>query len=251
MKRLITMGLLLNSLTGISATLPDKYTELVDYVQPSPDQGETVTCLYVASTGVMELLANKKAGNKDPVPYGIYDLSESFLISAPPARKKGNFLELPVHRFNIGYGVHVDEWPFEAWNSSVPNQRVWNRRNWSRMKKLPLPKVKTIPLFKFGKSRWSTRVLKHSHVQEIKEALVKYRSPVLINYNDNNYWHVISIVGYDDTLPGNCYQITSKECAQSTGSFYVRDSFGVGVEVRDYDWLKIKVNTAVVVTESK
>lgn len=250
MKKYLIAGLILSSWSCFSEQIPLRYTELLDYVQPSPDQGDTVSCLFVGSTGVMELIANKKAGIKNPLPYGPFDLSESFLMHAPAAFEEDKvlFIEGKVLRFNIGYGIHINDWPFEAWEDAEPTRTVWQSREWSQMTKVPLPKVMTVPLFTFG-NRWSTNVLKPVHIQQVKEALVKYRSPVLINYNDSNYWHVISIVGYDDTLPGNCYQITAKECDESTGSFYVRDSFGVGVEVRDYDWFRVNVNTAIVVKE--
>ena len=81
----------------------------------------------------------------------------------------------------------------------------------------------------------------------IKDALWKYKSPVLINYNDEDYWHVILIVGYDDRIPGACYDTDPKECEGDIGSFYVRDSFGVRVELRDYDWFRVKGNAAFVV----
>ena len=67
---------------------PDSYTELLDYVQEAPDQGETNTCLFVASTGAMELIANKEMGIKNPRPFGIYDLSESYVIWASDTQQK-------------------------------------------------------------------------------------------------------------------------------------------------------------------
>jgi hypothetical protein len=52
--------------------------------------------------------------------------------------------------------------------------------------------------------------LDENDIQKVKEALVKYQSPVIVNYNDDYYWHVILIVGYDDKLKGDCYQIEEK-----------------------------------------
>lgn len=230
--------------------LPSKYVELLPYVQPGPDQGRTGTCLYVGSTGVMELLANKKNKIKNPRPYGAYDLSEAFLISQKelPNAKDKLWIEKPLHRFNWGYGVLAKEWEFDAWRNSRPNRDMWSVRDITNMKKVELPEIETIPLFAEG-DRWSFEVLDDSHIEDIKEALVKYRSPVLISYNDNRFWHVISIVGYDDRIEGNCYQIPKDICREDVGSFYVRDSFGVSVEVRDYDWMRLRGNHAVVVKE--
>lgn len=224
---------------------PSSYIELLDYLQEAPDQGETNSCLYVASTGAMELIANKVNGIKNPQPYGPFDLAESFLMSAPEVSQK-SFIENEVLKFNKKGGILVKDWPYEAWRKSFIND-VWARpANYSKLPRIQLPEVETIKLFKFP-DRWSTHVLKESHVELIKESLWKYKSPIIINYNDEHYWHVILIVGYDDHLPGECYDTDPKECEGTVGSFYVRDSFGVKVEVRDYDWFRIKANAAAVV----
>lgn len=231
--------------------LPSKYTELLDYVQEAPDQGKSSTCLYVASTGAMELIANKKEDIKNPQPYGKYDLSESFAIHAPNVDAKGkDFREIPVLRFNRGFGIHINDWPYEAWDETDASNTPWIRRAWQSLPKVSLPKVETLPLFALG-NRWSTNVLSSAHVEAVKAALVTHRSPVLISYNDNNYWHIILIVGYNDDIPGTCYQISEKECAEKRGAFYVRDSFGVPVELRDYDWYRVKGNSAFVVKEKE
>ncbi|MBA2405118.1 MAG: hypothetical protein H0V66_10140 [Bdellovibrionales bacterium] len=225
---------------------PTSYTELLDYVQEAPDQGDTNTCLFVASTGAMELIANKVNGIKNPQPFGPYDLSESFVINASDTVVK-SFFETPVLRFNRGHGIHIKDWPYEAWKAHLVNSTVWNQHpKYSTLPKVTLPAVETIRLFQFG-NKWSTYDLNDSHVEQIKEALWKYKSPVIVNYNDEDYWHVILIVGYDDNLPGECYDTNPKECEGDIGSFYVRDSFGVKVELRDYDWFKVKGNAAAVV----
>jgi C1A family cysteine protease len=225
---------------------PAAYTELLDYVQEAPDQGETNTCLFVASTGAMELIANKVNGIKHPKPFGPFDLSESFVITAPITISK-SFIETPVLKFNNGYGIHIKDWIYDAWKGSNINKSVWQKHpNYSQLPKVALPEIETIKLFQVG-NKWSTRVLNDAHVEQIKDALWKYKSPVIVNYNDESYWHVVLIVGYDDNLPGECYDTNPKECEPTIGSFYVRDSFGVKVELRDYDWFRIKGNTAAVV----
>lgn len=248
----MVLFLLLLIVPAFAATpLPKSYTELVKYVQPAPDQGETDTCLFMASTGAMELIANKKAGITDPKPLGTYDLSESWLINAPYGETGGRyFWEVHVLKFNNGFGIHTNDWPYEAWNEYWENASVWNFREWRQMPKVSLPKVDTEPLFVIG-GKWSTNVLDQKHITQIKEALVKHRSPVMVNYVDDGYWHVILIVGYDDELPGRCYGTDEKECNNDIGSFYVRDSFGIPVEVRDYDWFRVNGNMAIVVKEAK
>lgn len=240
------LALILLTLSTAAWTRPSSYTELIDYVQEAPDQGEAATCLFMASTGAMELIANKLHGIKDPKPFGRFDLSESFLIWANPSSSR-NFFEEPVLRFNTNQGVHHKEWPFEAWSDYAINRSVWSRHpNFSNLPRIELPKVQTQRLFQFG-NKWSTDVLDKSHIEMIKEALWTHKSPVLVNYNDTLYWHVILIVGYDDNLPGDCYDTELSECDGDIGSFYVRDSFGVRVELRDYDWFRVKGNAAFVV----
>lgn len=238
------------SLSSLALARPASYTELLDYVQEAPDQGDTNTCLFVASTGAMELIANKENGIKNPKSYGPYDLSESFVMWAKDTYQK-SFIETPVLRFNNGYGIHVKDWGYEAWNQTRVNQSVWNKHpQFSTLPRLSLPEVETIKLFQFG-NRWATHVLTQDHMEQVKEALWKYKSPVIINYNDEGYWHVILIVGYDDNLPGECYDTDPKECGTDIGSFYIRDSFGIKVELRDYDWFRVKGNAAAVVKAKK
>jgi hypothetical protein len=239
--------LLLVLVPFIAHSRPDHYDELVDYVQEAPDQGEAATCLFMANTGAMELLANKKEGIKNPEKNGKYDLAESFLMWAPKASGAKSFFDAPVLRFNHGYGIHNSYWPFEAWTADGEiNHSVWNRHpQMNSLPRIELPQVETIRLFQYG-NKYSTYVLGPKHVEEIKEALWKYKSPILVNYNDTYYWHVILIVGYDDRLRGTCYDTEPSECS-GLGAFYVRDSFGVRVELRDYDWFRVNGNAAFVV----
>ena len=241
-------SLFLVFLSTSAFALPARYTDLLDFVQEAPDQGDTKTCLYVASTGAMELIANKKEGIRNPQPGDKYDLSESFTINAPTLTTGKYWWETPVRKYNRGYGIHISDWPFEPWNGTASSSAPWNNRPWQNLPKVAVPNVDTIPLFVIG-NKWSTNVLTASHVEMVKEALVKYQAPVMINYNDMGYWHVILIVGYDDELPGRCHELTAEQCGEKKGAFYVRDSFGVPFELRDYDWYRIKGNAAFVVRE--
>lgn len=247
MGRILSISFLTLLFSTAALARPSSYTELLDYVQEAPDQGDTNTCLFVASTGAMELIANKLNGIKNPQPFGPFDLSESFVINAPNTVVKA-FFETPVLKFNNGFGYAAKDWPFDAFTpTNYTNDGVWNRHpQQSALPKVQLPQIETIKLFQYG-GRWTTDVLDKTHIEQIKEALWKYKSPIIVNYNDEDYWHVILIVGYDDNLPGECYDTDPKECESDIGSFYVRDSFGVKVELRDYDWFRVKGNAAAVV----
>jgi hypothetical protein len=243
-----TILFLLLIFPSISLALPDHYDELIEFVQEAPDQGSVGTCLFMASTGAMELLLNKKENIQHPVPYGKFDLAEAFLIWAPKLEEKVPHLHSAILRFNLAsYGVHALDWPFESRIEGQPNRDIWRKHpELDSLPKIPLPEVEALPLFELG-NRWSTHVLSRDHVEMIKEALWTYQSPVLINYNDSGYWHVIMVVGYDDRLPGACHDTNPADCEPLVGSFYVRDSFGVRVELRDYDWFRLKGNAASVV----
>jgi hypothetical protein len=249
---LVPLSLCVFITPALAQDLPRKYIDLLPYVQRGPDQGETNTCLFHAATGAMELLANKKHDIKNPVSHGPYDLSESYTINAPSHHSSSgkSSWEAAVLKYNGVKGVHISSWEFEAWSGPYINNTVWNYRDSSSMKRVDLPKVQTQRLFVFG-NRWSTKVLNESHIEMIKRALVQERSPILVNYNDDGYWHVVLIVGYDDDIPGSCHGVDPRDCSDDPGSFYVRDSFGMKVEVRDQEWFKAMGNAAFVVKEAQ
>lgn len=247
----ITISILSTNSFSKQKSIPSKYTDLIKYVQPAPQQGHTGTCLYVASTGAIELILNKRDNIRYPSPYGPNDLSESFLINAPffyPMENK-DLWEKIILKFNHGYGIHIDDWPFDAWRDFRVNRDVWRSRDTTNLKKIKIPKIETIKLFSIG-NRWTTHVLNEEHIQSIKNALWEHKSPVMVNYNHDGFWHMVLIIGYNDNLPGKCLLTPSNECQDDFGSFYVRDSAeGMPVSVRDYDWFRILGNTAIVVKE--
>lgn len=231
--------------------LPERYIELLKYVQPAPDQGETNTCWFMASTGAMELLLNKKEKIRHPKVGGKYDLAESFLIWQPDYRdseaRPEHFIEEMVLRFNHGEAVHNSYWPYTAFNSDgTDNMDVWARHaEFPMLPRINVPAVKTKLLFARGK-KWDTYVLQAEDVTTVKAALVRYKSPIIINYNDDGYWHVVLIVGYDDRRKGECYELEAAECNEK-GLFYVRDSNGKRYDGRAYNWFLNKANAAAVV----
>lgn len=229
--------------------LPERYTDLLKYVQPAPDQGETNTCWFVASTGAMELLLNQRDKVKHPKVGGPNDLSESFLIWQKDdySQRTQHFIEEVVVRFNHGEAIHNQFWPFNAFNSDgTPNMTVWNKHeDFLTLPRMKVPGVKTQFLFARGK-KFATYVLKPQDIQTVKEALVKHNSPVIINYNDDGFWHVVLIVGYDDNKKGVCYELEADECNEK-GLFYVRDSDGKAYEGRAYNWFLYKANAAAIV----
>jgi len=227
--------------------LPESYTELNDYVVPAPNQGQVDTCLFMASTGAMEILLSKKLGIKNPQANGETDLSERYLISEGGSYRSKSWFENAFLKFDSGVAVLNRNLPFESFTSGgTINYAVWNMpAAFHTAPRINLPKVDTVFLFSVG-TRYSRGVLDSSYVEKVKEALVKYQSPVLTVGNDEDYWHVTVITGYDDTQTGDCYELDSKVCVGKKGVFYVRDSFGTRLEKRSYEWFIRRQNSAAV-----
>ncbi|WPU67000.1 C1 family peptidase [Peredibacter starrii] len=236
--------LILLSFNAFSAPLPTRYTDLVKYVQPAPNQADTKSCWFVASTGAMELLLNKRDNIENPEQGGTNDLSEAFLIwqsnFKDPKDPTQHFIEDMVMRFNHGVAIKEEDWPF------VPDMSLWDPNpDFDVLPRIKVPQLTTEFLFARG-GKWDTHVLEAKDVLKIKQSLYRYKSPIIINYNDNDYWHVILIVGYDNSLAGDCYEIEESECNKK-GAFIVRDSNGSRTENRAYNWFLYKANAAAVV----
>lgn len=251
MKRIIPLLTLVIIPHLSHAKMPSRYNELLPYVQAAPDQGETNTCWFMASTGAMELLLNKRDKIKNPKPNSINDLSESFLIWQndfyDPTNLSTHFIEEVVKKFNHEEAVLNKDWPFFAKKADgTDNMEVWERHvNFDLLPRKAVPPLDTVFLFARGR-RYAKYVLTPGDITSVKEALIKYKSPVIINYNDDGYWHVVLIVGYDDRVKGQCYEIDKDEC-NKRGSFYVRDSNGKRFEARAYNWFLYNGNAAAVV----
>lgn len=232
------------------ANLPAKYTELLTYMQPAPDQGKTNTCLYVATTGAVELLLNKKYDVRNPVVGGRFDISERFALSMREAYSYTTWHTYVLPRFNFGWFIHVNDLPFNAYNSEGENNpTVWQiPKDFYHLPRRPLTeKFEFQKLFIRG-DRYDRYVLHDEDIATVKKALVETQSPVLINYNDEGWWHAVLIVGYDDTVKGDCYTIDEIEC-EGIGAFIVRDSDPIGMKspVRNYNWLRVNGNAALIV----
>jgi hypothetical protein len=238
MKKLLLFSLLLPLL---AFARPSSYTDLVQYSTKAPDQGETNACLFVGSTGSMEILYNKHLNltGKNRI-----DLAEQYAIWMGDGNGF-SWLDSVVLGFNNTHEAILNkDLPFSNQNN------VWAYpQNFRTLPRIQIPfQVKSIKLFHKGKNKWATYVLTQQDVELVKESLVRYESPVLISYNDEGYWHVINIIGYDDDLEGECYDYTpASECAKSKGAFIVRDHFGKETEVRDTDWFRVKASAAYVI----
>ena len=226
--------------------LPSHYTELNDYVIEAPNQGQVNTCLFMGATGAMEILLNKKMGIHHPEVNGPTDISERYTISEAFSSRSRSWFEDAFLKFDSGEAVLTRDMPFESFTENGDiNYDVWNvPSNFYTAPRIQLPKVETVFLFSFDK--YSRGVLDSTHLQKVKEALVKYQSPIITVGNDEDYWHVTVIVGFDDRIQGDCYELDSKICQGKKGAVYVRDSFGTRLEARSYEWFLRRQNSAAV-----
>jgi hypothetical protein len=228
--------------------IPKKYVDLRPYVQPAPDQGETNTCLFVAATGAIETLLNQKYDVRNPQPGDRFDLSERWTITYPNSYGASDWRTEAITKFQDGWTLHQNVLPFEAkTKEGAVNWDVWSMPpNFYKLPKQVLKeKFEEFPLFIRG-GKYATYVLTEKDLLTVKKALVQHEAPILITYNDEGWWHTILIVGYDDELKGDCYFTPQEEC-RGRGAFFVRDSAGIALEARDYDWFRVNGNAAFVV----
>ena len=245
-KKIIFSVLIFSSLIHNSHALPSKYTDLNDYVVAAPNQGQVNTCLFMAATGAMEILLSKKMGIKSPAVFSEVDLSERYTISEVPSARSKTWFENAFLKFDSGKAILAKDLPFESFDEAGNiNYSVWNIPNaFKTAPRIQLPAVDTVHLFSFDK--YARGVLNESHARQVKAALVQYESPVIVVGNDEDYWHVVVITGYDDDAVGECYELDSKVCIGKKGAFYVRDSFGTRLETRSYEWFIRRLNSAAV-----
>lgn len=234
-------------MSNLAQATPIRYTELNDYVIEAPNQGQVNTCLFMGATGAMEILLSKKLGIKNPQPKGSTDISERYTISERAANRSKSWFEDAFLKFDSGEAVLTRDMPFESFTENGDiNYGAWNvPSNFDTAPRIKLPKIETVFLFSVG-SKYSKGVLDASHLQKVKDALVQYQSPIIAIGNDEDYWHVTVITGFDDTIEGDCYELDSKVCEGKLGAVYVRDSFGTRLEARSYEWFLRRGNSAAV-----
>jgi hypothetical protein len=138
------------------------------------------------------------------------------------------------------------DWPVPLDADGVAMMEVWNfHPSFKTLPRISVPAIKSELLFARGR-KWATKVLRPEDIETVKRALVERGSPVIINYNDDGYWHVVLIVGYSDRAKGVCYELEEDEC-NKRGAFAVRDSDGKRYEFRAYNWFLKYANAAAVV----
>jgi hypothetical protein len=216
-----TIKLVLQAENRNSSDDTSRVTELLELALPSPDQEEGGTCLYMASTGAMEILLNKDLKRRDLQSEGSTDLSERFLMNAGQDWQLENWKTDTILLFNHERGAILNRdfrytkgWTksnggnLVAANPSTKGAQYSTHFNWVydlnetiRAQKIPTPKVKRTILFEDEENDlWNTGVMDRSIITKVKRHLREKKTPVMAIYNHYGYWHAALILGFDDTV---------------------------------------------------
>lgn len=211
-----------------SAWAPDEFelmkakSSMLPYVQPSPDQDEAGSCLYMSLTGVAEWWLNKL----NPLPGGVQvqsenDLSERHLMNVTldsnlnrnwktdtllGLNTRGKLLRNRAYRFAKGWyrenaaGRLVLATPNSA-DASYGTMVNWiNQVSSAPNDQAELPRFERTVIAKDpAGNQWNTAVMPNDIVERVKTALDTNGAPVQVIYNHVGYWHSVIIVGYDDS----------------------------------------------------
>jgi len=224
--------------------------DLLPYVLASPNQWDAGSCLFMATTGTMELLMNQ---HLEPGAFdynGDTDLSERFLMNASdyvPASKSRYFLTDVVYTYEHFGGSLLDrDYPFvcdyvrETSSGGVVRATAGQDGaypsmyyNWfddlpdgwqDTLTPTPEP-ARTLIFMDPRESQWSVALMDDDHIERIKYELRTKNAPVIVVYNHYLYWHAVFIVGYDDTAEtGGCPMVRSsiQYFKQNGGTSYAR-----------------------------
>jgi hypothetical protein len=201
---------------------------LVDLVLASPNQLDAGSCLFMTTTGAMELLIHQDLGTSALNYDGDTDLSERFLMAAyqdVPTERMRWWLTDTVYTYNyLGGSMLNRDYPFTAGyvretssGSVVPCEAGDNGAyyscsyNWFDERPddweeqlVNTPSVERTIAFadpdQGSSSQWNVALMDDEDIEKIKYMLRTRRAPVVVIYNHYLYWHADLIVGYDDTV---------------------------------------------------
>jgi hypothetical protein len=203
-------------------------THLVDLALASPNQLDAGSCLFMTTTGAMELLLHQDTDMSTVSYDGDTDLSERFLMAAyqdVPSDQMRWWLTDTVYTYNhLGGSMLNRDYPFTAgyvretssgavvpcdpgdngayyscsynWFDERPND--WEEQL------VDTPNVERTIAFadpdQSNNTQWNVALMDDEDVEKIKYMLRTRRAPVVVIYNHYLYWHADMIVGYDDTV---------------------------------------------------
>lgn len=202
--------------------LPASFTELAEYVLPSPNQEDAGSCLYMAVTGIAEWWLGRRGGMPGQSD-GAGDLSERYAMSLSGSDEAGDTVADwrtdTIRLFNINgqRGMKNTSYRYtKGWYRDLPDGGLapaaqggegasyGTRYNWiaevpENGEYVSLPRFEREILFADPEhNQWNVGVAPEGIVETVKRALVEKNAPVLVIYNHNRYWHAVYVIGYDD-----------------------------------------------------
>jgi len=203
-----------------------QFNLLDPYVLASPNQYDAGSCLFMATTGAMEILLNQHTPLEEIEYEGDTDLSERFLMNAVDRTTRawvprsttdalfaynffGGALLNRDYRFTAGYVcdtstgvVACDSSDEDAYFSCAINWIDDLPENFEEML-VPTPEVDRTLIFLDPNlnenSIWNVALMDDDTVERIRWEVRTKRAPVLIIYNHYLYWHSDLVVA--STIP--------------------------------------------------
>ena len=207
------------------------HKDLIEYVLASPNQFDAGSCLFMTTTGAMELLVHQHTDLDDVEYNGDTDLSERFLMAAyqdVPSSVMRYWLTDTMYTYNhVGGSMLNRDYPFtagyvretasgnlEPCDASDSGAYYSCSYNWFDERPsdweeqlVKMPTVERTIAFtdpsRSASSQWNVGLMDDEDVDKIKYLLRTRRAPVVVIYNHYLYWHADLIVGYDDTVQTN------------------------------------------------
>lgn len=209
------------------------FDELVPYVLPSPNQEDAGSCLYMAITGVAEWWLARLNPDIARTPDGVLDLSERYTMNLANAMDEDevgleNWRTDTIYLFNQNHHQTVRNIDYrftKGWyrgetygdhlipaTKDTPNAAYGTLFNWIDQRPEHPRNVVQLPEFErkviFAdpeKNQWNIGIAPDDIVERIKNILRIEKSPVLVIYNHNSWWHAVYVIGYNDEMDnGNC-----------------------------------------------
>lgn len=214
----------------------ERNTDLVDFAFASPNQFDAGSCLFMATSGAMEILLNQHTPAKARQYLGDTDLSERFLMNAfdhvdLDALDSDQYLfetDLSYVYGLFGGSLLSRDYPFGAsyirdtlygYRVSDPSDpEAYFSCLYSWIDELPegweesltpTPRsertVIALDPDLGSRSRWNVGVMDRDVIERIKFELDTKGAPVVVMYDHFLHWHANVIVGYDDAIEtGGC-----------------------------------------------
>ncbi len=210
--------------------------ELIPYVFASPNQYDAGSCLFMATTGSMEILLNQSEDHDDLEYWGDTDLSERFLMNASDYVDNDVvdwvLSDLIYAYGDLGGSMLDRDYPFQAGyikdgvygvtEASPTENGAYFSCYYSWLNHLPddwqellvdTPDAERTVVFidpdKDSNSQWAVALGDEEVIEQIKYELRTKNAPVMVVYNHYLYWHADIIVGYDDSVEYGCPMVNS------------------------------------------